>query len=226
MGMTASQARFLTLTARKNNLEFEIQQTTQAKMLLAQQQDANALLWSNGMNTQHLYYSADGTGSVTEDMPRLSYQIVTSTYSEGGLDMRVRDQYNRIVVPSLPDPFPEDDDIANYVIEPNCLQADYFEENIKTGNWMIQQIDPANPGEWTDVSVAGSTFIYQGADSTDFQIAAADYDAEVDRLESIDKRFDMRIQQLSTEQKAIETEMDSVKKVIDKNIEETFKTFG
>lgn len=226
MGMTASQARFLTLTARKNNLEFEIQQTTQAKMVLAQQQDAAALLWSNGMNVQHLYYSANGTGSVTADMPRLSYQIVTSTYNDGGLDMRVRDQYNRLVVPSLPEPFSEDDDIANYVVEPNCLQADFFEENIKNGNWMMQQINPASPGDWIDVSVSGSTFIYQGADSTDFNMAAADYDAEVVRLENIDKRFDMRIQQLSTEQKAIENEMDSVKKVIDKNIEETFKTFG
>ena len=42
----------------------------------------------------------------------------------------------------------------------------------------------------------------------------------------MDKKFDTQIQQLSTEQKAIETEMESVKKVIDKNIEETFKTFG
>ena len=36
----------------------------------------------------------------------------------------------------------------------------------------------------------------------------------------------MQIQQLTTERTAIETEIDSVKKVIDKNIEETFKTFG
>ena len=50
--------------------------------------------------------------------------------------------------------------------------------------------------------------------------------AKVEKLERIDKKFDTQIQQLSTEQKAIETEMDSVKKVIDKNIEETFKTFG
>ena len=36
----------------------------------------------------------------------------------------------------------------------------------------------------------------------------------------------MKIEQLRTEQEAIQTEMDSVQKVIDKNIEETFKTFG
>ena len=40
------------------------------------------------------------------------------------------------------------------------------------------------------------------------------------------KKFDTQIQQLTTERNAIETEIDSVNKVIDKNIEETFKTFG
>ena len=39
MGMSASQARYLCLTARKNNLEFEIQQTTQAKEQEPQKQD-------------------------------------------------------------------------------------------------------------------------------------------------------------------------------------------
>ena len=76
------------------------------------------------------------------------------------------------------------------------------------------------------MSIEGSSFIYQGVDSGDYAVANAEYERKVENLERIDKRFDTQIQQLSTEQKAIETEMDSVKKVIDKNIEETFKTFG
>ena len=223
MGMSASQARYLTLTARKNNLEFEIQQTTQAKMLLAQEMDTEALLWSNGMNVQHLYYSPDGNGSSTQDMQRLSYQLVTKSVEDGGLGMQVKDSYGRLVVSELPDPMPEGKTVKDYAVEPYCGQADYFENNLKTGNWVIQK--DTRDG-WVDQTIDGSEFIYQGVDSGDYAIANADYDAKVESLERKDKQFDMRIQQLSTEQKAIENEMDSVKKVIDKNIEETFKTFG
>ena len=223
MGMSASQARYLCLTARKNNVEFQIQQLTQQKLMLANQIDTEANLWSDGMNIQHLYYDPNGSGSATTDLPRLSYQIVTG-HEEGQLGMKVRDSYGREVVTELPDPLPEGKTVADYVVEPYATQADYFENNLKTGNWFIQQY--TQEGNWADVSIAGSSFIYQGVDEGDYKIANAEYDATVEKLERIDKKFDTQIQQLSTEQKAIETEMDSVKKVIDKNIEETFKTFG
>lgn len=224
MGLSASQARYLCLTARKNNVEFQIQQITQQKLALANQLDDEALLWSNGMNTHHLYYSQGGSGSAAVDLPRLSYQIVTGNVDEGGLNLSVRDSYGRTVVPELPDPMPEGKTAADYAIEPYCYQADYFENNLKTGNWFIQKYD--EQGNAVDLPIGGANFIYEGIDEGDYAIGNAEYEEKVARLQRIDKRFDTQIQQLSTEQKAIETEMDSIKKVIDKNIEETFKTFG
>lgn len=224
MGLSASQARYLCLTARKNNVEFQIQQITQQKLALANQLDDEALLWSNGMNTHHLYYSQGGSGSAAVDLPRLSYQIVTGNVDEGGLNLSVRDSYGRTVVPELPDPMPEGKTAADYAIEPYCYQADYFENNLKTGNWFIQKYD--EQGNAVDLPIGGANFIYEGIDEGDYAVGNAEYEEKVARLQRIDKRFDTQIQQLSTEQKAIETEMDSIKKVIDKNIEETFKTFG
>ena len=224
MGLSASQARYLSLTARKNNVEYQVQQLTQQKLLLANQMDSEAALWSDGMNIQHLYYDPEGTGSSTTDLQRLSYQIVTGSQAEGGLGMRVADSYGRIVVTELPEPMPEGMTVENYVVEPYATQADYFEQNLKTGNWFMQQIDDA--GEWHDQSLEGLSFVYRGVDKEDFAAANAEYERKMESLERIDKKFDMQIQQLATEQSALETEMDSIKKVIDKNIEETFKTFG
>ena len=224
MGLSASQARYLCLTARKNNVEYQIQQLTQQKLALANMLDDEALLWSNGMNTQHLYYSVGGSGSANVDLPRLSYQIVTGGLNDGGLGLNVRDSYGRTVVPELPDPMPEGKTVADYAIEPYCYQADYFENNLKTGNWFIQKYDES--GNLVDLPLDGANFVYEGIDEGDYAIGNAEYENKVAALQRIDKKFDTQIQQLSTEQKAIETEMDSVKKVIDKNIDETFKTFG
>lgn len=227
MGMSASQARYLQLTARKSNVEFEIQQTTQAKLMLAQQMDDEALQWSNGMNIQHLYYAPNGSSTASSDLPRLTYQLVTGSVSDGdGLGMQVIDEYGRKVVSALPSPFPENEDIRNYVVDKNCLQADYFENNLKTGNWTLQKGDPLSEDGWTNVVIDGEPYIYQGVDANDLTLATTDYEEKTRKLQNKDKQFDMRIQSLSREQKAIENELESVKKVIDKNIDETFKTFA
>ncbi|MFR1671578.1 MAG: hypothetical protein ACLSWI_01375 [Candidatus Gastranaerophilaceae bacterium] len=50
--------------------------------------------------------------------------------------------------------------------------------------------------------------------------------AKIEIIQSEDKNLELRLKQLDTEQKAISTEMDAVQKVIEKNTESTFKTFG
>ena len=226
MGLSASQARYLQLTARKSNVEFEAQQTTQAKMMLANEIESEAKLWNEKMNTKHLYYAKDGIAGNTSNLPRLTYQTVTAQPADGGLGMRVVDQTGRMVVPALPDPLPDGKTEADYVIDTNCTQADYFEEQLFACNWRMQEPNLFANGQWTDVSVDGNAYIYQGIDDDEMNEGLAEYESKVALLENQDKQFDMRLNQLKNEQKAIETEMDSIKKVIDKNIEETFKTFA
>lgn len=55
--------------------------------------------------------------------------------------------------------------------------------------------------------------------------AEAKYDAAKDQIESKEKMLDLRLNSLDTERSAVVTEIDSVKKLIDKNIETNFKMF-
>ena len=50
--------------------------------------------------------------------------------------------------------------------------------------------------------------------------------AKIEIIQAQDKNLELRLKQLDTEQSAIQTEMDAVEKVIEKNVESTFKTFG
>lgn len=50
--------------------------------------------------------------------------------------------------------------------------------------------------------------------------------AKIEITQAEDKNLELRLKQLDTEQNAIQTEMDAVEKVIEKNTESTFKTFG
>ena len=56
--------------------------------------------------------------------------------------------------------------------------------------------------------------------------AIEEINAKIEIVQAEDKNLELRLKQLDTEQDAISTEMDAVTKVIEKNVESTFKTFG
>lgn len=56
--------------------------------------------------------------------------------------------------------------------------------------------------------------------------AIQEINAQIEIVQAQDKNLELRLKQLDTEQDAISTEMDAVQKVIEKNTESSFKTFG
>ena len=56
--------------------------------------------------------------------------------------------------------------------------------------------------------------------------AVSEINAQTEDIQAQDKQLELRLDQLDTEQKAISTELDSVKNVIQKNVEATFKIFA
>lgn len=54
----------------------------------------------------------------------------------------------------------------------------------------------------------------------------ADINAKTEIIQAQDRTLELRLEQLNTEQSALQNEMEAVKKVVDKNIESSFKTFG
>lgn len=48
----------------------------------------------------------------------------------------------------------------------------------------------------------------------------------ISALQSIDKGLEEQLRRVDSQHEAVQTELDAVQKVIDKNIEMTFKTFG
>ena len=54
----------------------------------------------------------------------------------------------------------------------------------------------------------------------------SDINAKTSLIQEEDRALELRLKQLDTEHNALQTEMEAVKKVMDKNVEDTFKTFG
>ena len=63
-------------------------------------------------------------------------------------------------------------------------------------------------------------------DKYQYDQSVQEINAKIEITQAEDKNLELRLKQLDTEQDAIQTEMDAVQKVIEKNVESTFKTFG
>ena len=59
-----------------------------------------------------------------------------------------------------------------------------------------------------------------------YEKTIADINAKTEVIQQEDRTLELRLKQLDTEQLALSTEMDAVKKVIKDNVEKTFKTFS
>ena len=54
----------------------------------------------------------------------------------------------------------------------------------------------------------------------------SDINARTEIIQAQDRTLELRLEQLNTEQNALQNEMEAVKKVVDKHVELGFKTFG
>ena len=353
MGMSASQARYLGLTARKNNNEFQTQQLAQQRIMLAMQMDQLTQDYTAKKSNRELLFLQTDMNSSSTTSKRLTYDIITNTNPFSGLGMRLVDASGAVVVPKLTqvdydqklrdaeslyaksisnkcyyaniqgsdgktstvtysgdnfvntylsfvnnDPtknqildkdnnpvdfttfkenvssmsapdfyeywstnnfsfqttnmmsgnrlYSEDDAEAQakyeaevekitverntrYAEDENCLDPDYLENKIRTGEWTLQKQDTtlgASQYDWVNTVWSSEARIGDVLDEDDDASAEASYTQKSAFFQEKDKMLELTMKQLDTEHGALQTEIDSVKKVIDKNVEGSFKTFG
>jgi len=89
----------------------------------------------------------------------------------------------------------------------------------------ITQQRSLSVGEEYDDSAYDAAMHQYNADKAAYEKEIADINAKTEELQETDRTLELRLKQLDTEQQALQTEMESVKKVIDKQIETVFKTF-
>lgn len=106
--------------------------------------------------------------------------------------------------------------------------------NFKSKEWLYEQLSTGNinlaeynsDGKLAQVSWnSGDNAIQADSDTDDATKAEASYNSTMDQLEAKDKEFDLQLSRINTEHTAVQTEIDTVKKVIDKNVDRTFKNF-
>lgn len=100
-----------------------------------------------------------------------------------------------------------------------------FEEYLRSGELLLETFSKSE-GKFVSTSLSEDTCIQEVEDDTKIAIAEAQYEDDLAQIQRLDSRYDLQMKQLDTEHNTLQTEYESVKNVITKNVENSFKTFG
>ena len=165
-------------------------------------------------------YFSDVTGDALTDLHSKSLLELCNYYNEQNpnseLNVVYKDKSNSELV----------GEGEHVVKDANCMDPLYLQEMLSTGQWLIQQANPNEESGWDDITWQGSTLISEVYYTADDAAAEAEYEAAMTKIQKQDKLLELRLEQVQTQQSSVEKEMESVKQIIDKNIEDSFKTFA
>ena len=107
---------------------------------------------------------------------------------------------------------------------------DWFNNVINSGKAILNVYNNNGPQKgWKETSIATSTtenYLKESQDETDIKKAEAKYEHELKKIKDKDAKYDRDLKNLETERTALNTELESIKKVKDDNIERTFGIFS
>ena len=80
--------------------------------------------------------------------------------------------------------------------------------------------------EWVSTMYTNCSDISESTVDVDVTLAEAKYNREMNKIQAKDKQYDLELKNIDTEHNALQTEYESIKSVIDKNIERNYKMFS
>ena len=101
----------------------------------------------------------------------------------------------------------------------------WFEEQLRKGELQLEYYSTADK-KFISTSIDSDANIQEVDDDREIAIVEQKYKLDMAEAERKDNIFDMQLRKLDTEHNALQTEYDTVKNVIDKNVEKTFNTFS
>ncbi|MBR1680794.1 hypothetical protein IJ707_03280 [bacterium] len=213
MGMSASQARLLSITSRINDIEFKSQQISNVKVRLADESEQVAQDYTKALNKTKLTYTSYTSGSAQK-----------IDLNSTNLRNALKDNF-RLVDAS-------GNAVSLYDAKDNKTGMKFTEsqlyEMIESGQFMLQAIEKDDDGnnKWVDTSVSGNNQLAIESDTTELAKAEAEYNAASAKINKKEKLLDNDLKALDTEHNALKTEFDSVKSLIGDNVEKSFNLFS
>lgn len=199
MGMSASQARLLSITSRMSDVEFKSEQITQSKLRMSQASQEVTAEYNEALSKQLINYKYLN-GSEYETVT-LTPAYIAANASTLGISLYYANG-------------------TKFEDESSKLSATDLYDMISSGQVYITD----NTGKRVDIFT--NTSYRTTYDDNEVRKAEANYEAELAKINQKEKMLDFELNNLQTEHNALKAEMDSIKSLIKDNVEKSFNIFS
>lgn len=224
MGLSASQARLLTLTSRKCDIEFYIQHINTKRLQLTYKTSELSTIQSDGLSNRILKFRNSDQSlsdiSINSTTGKIN-STSTAFYKPDGTKITSIQKGSDNKIYLTGDTVPSGVTLTNYT----GTDLDMYLSNAVSSGQLIVS-DWTSAASKSSPQVASSSNLENILYTDDDDSVVAQYEAKLAPIQAEDKRLEMDSKNLETQYKAITTELDSVKKIIDDNINKTFKIFA
>lgn len=101
----------------------------------------------------------------------------------------------------------------------------WFEQQITEGKLLLEYFS-ATEGKFVSTTISDDDAIQEVEDDREIARVEAKYNQDIAALEKKDNIIDLELKKLDTEHNALQTEYESVKNIVDKNVEKSFSMFS
>ena len=271
MGMSAAQARLLTITQRINNNELSAQSITNAKTRLSMDTQEISEKYVQALDKEQLnytYYDAQGnkttqrlTAALLTQYGELKNQyVIVNSYGQAMVSEEEAENFkNSNNLEEFLEKFDTEDETEKswytnlwyrmngqkdnkssaieqswtVISDADLNSTSWIQHALETGAITLEQakVDEENEElndkiSWVAVSYNSAADITETTDDSEIAKAEAEYNYEMQKIQAKDKEYDNELKLLDTEHTALESEYESVKSTLQKNVERSFKTFS
>ncbi|MCR5266212.1 MAG: hypothetical protein K6E29_06420 [Cyanobacteria bacterium RUI128] len=219
MGLSSSQARLLTLTARMHQIEYKAAKLEAMKLQMANESRRVYDEYLEALDkTKVQVKKLNSVGAATyEDIS--SYATLTSA---GYKLYQIGEDGELTAVDSGTGSF----SIAGQTVNISTFNTEVLTNLLNSGWFILKKIDVASGADLYETSVAVDTGLQEVSDETLLRKAEAKYEADMRKIDMKDRKYDQDLAAIETERNAIKSEMETLKTVAKDNVERTFKLFS
>ena len=219
MGLSASQARLLNLTARMHDIEYKAQNLEAQKLQMANESTQVYQEYENALNKQKVqlkHIGADGSAeyrdATLEDIIQAGYEVIVQNNQGTWTTCKTTGEITT----------------ATGIQADAMGKTETLRNMVEAGFIVFRKpgIDADGKQIFTEVNIATDTSLQEVQDETELKKAEAKYEADMRKIDAKDKKFDTDLAALEQERNAIKTEIDTLKTVAKDNVDRTFKLFS
>ena len=221
MGLSASQARLLNLTARMHDIEYKAQNLEAQKLQMANESTQVYKEYENALNKQKVQLKHIGADGSAEYRDATLNEILAAGYE---ITIQTGNGQWKTYSEATAGNIETDTGIAADALD----KIETLRNMVEAGFIVFRKPGRDADGNqtFTEVNIATDTSLQEVQDETELKKAEAKYEADMRKIDAKDKKFDTDLAALEQERNAIKTEIDTLKTVAKDNVDRTFKLFS